>query len=237
MLLTVLSLLFFGQCYKLDLDFDKVFGSGTIVEETRNCSSFRGIEIRGSIEIEFRKGSQQSVKLIGDDNILPLIRTEVDGDGILVIDPERSYRTNQPIRGIIEMTSVEDLKIVGSGLFKSDESFDTTRLNLVIEGSGSIRVKPRAEFILSRVLGSGHIVLSGYVDSHRIDIDGSASIESFGLDSADCIIELGGSGKCEVNVKHSLDVDIAGSGTVYYRGNPEIIHKHISGSGRLIRVD
>jgi hypothetical protein len=36
-----------------------------------------------------------------------------------------------------------------------------------------------------------------------------------------------------VNVSHDLDVTISGSGSVFYKGNPEI-DTHISGSGKIV---
>jgi hypothetical protein len=46
-------------------------------------------------------------------------------------------------------------------------------------------------------------------------------------------VDISGSGNCEVTVNTRLDVDIDGSGSVFYKGTPSI-KDHISGSGRVV---
>jgi hypothetical protein len=49
-----------------------------------------------------------------------------------------------------------------------------------------------------------------------------------------CSAEVKGSGNCNVFSVDKLDVDISGSGNIYYKGKSVIV-SHIPGSGKLVK--
>ena len=56
-----------------------VRGSGRVASERRTTSGFDRVSISGSFQVEVHQGSQESVELSGDDNLLGLIETKVEG--------------------------------------------------------------------------------------------------------------------------------------------------------------
>jgi hypothetical protein len=46
-------------------------------------------------------------------------------------------------------------------------------------------------------------------------------------------VKISGSGKCKINVGDSLEANISGSGSVYYKGDPDKIRSNVSGSGKV----
>jgi len=83
-------------------------------------------------------------------------------------------------------------------------------------------------------LGTSYMKLSGYGQGKLyIDNTGTGSINAFGLEVDTCYVTLTGTGSCKVNVNELLNAVITGTGSVYYRGYPEIV-SHITGLGRLV---
>jgi hypothetical protein len=41
----------------------------------------------------------------------------------------------------------------------------------------------------------------------------------------------------EISVSESLNVEIAGSGKIRYRGNPQHVRKSVAGSGKIEKID
>ena len=66
-------------------------GSGTIKTEKRELGAFTSVETTGAYEIQITCQQRQSLEIEGDDNILPIIRTEVR-DGVLHISNEQNYQ-------------------------------------------------------------------------------------------------------------------------------------------------
>ena len=83
--------------------------------------------------------------------------------------------------------------------------------------------------------GSGNVTITSPMETDYLDISlmGSCSFKGFNLSALSCQVDITGSGNCEVTVNTRLDVDIDGSGSVFYKGTPSI-KDHISGSGRVV---
>src|SRR5437899_11659560 len=73
-----------------------VRGSGVLKTEKRDFAPFKSIESDGAYEIEVNCQKPFSVEIEGDDNVLPLIKTEVR-DGVLYIKSPQPYSTRQPV--------------------------------------------------------------------------------------------------------------------------------------------
>ena len=86
---------------------DTLVGSG--VRETRHLDveSFTGVEVAGGIDLDVRVGSATEVRISGDDNLLPYVRTEVE-DGVLRIELEDgSYRPDEDLQATVSTTQLE----------------------------------------------------------------------------------------------------------------------------------
>src|SRR5688500_9858117 len=68
---------------------DTIHGSGVAKTETRDVAEFTRIEATGSPNVTVTIGDKQSLTIEADDNILPLLTTEVK-DGKLVIASEKN---------------------------------------------------------------------------------------------------------------------------------------------------
>src|SRR6058998_1729791 len=76
--------------------FDHVSGSGAKKVEKRSVPAFTTVNISGAYEVEITAQNEQSVEIEGDDNLLPLIKTEVK-DGVLEISNEKGFSTRNKL--------------------------------------------------------------------------------------------------------------------------------------------
>ena len=56
-----------------------VNGSGTLATESRALAGYSAIALRGGIDIVVRQGEREGVQLSGDDNLVPLVQTTLEG--------------------------------------------------------------------------------------------------------------------------------------------------------------
>jgi len=195
-----------------------VRGSGKKADETRHVPAFSELVISGGYEMEInvKPGKPETVALhmSGDDNLLPLIETEVSGDR-LTIDSDKSFWTELPLAVRMAPGELSLLKINGSG-------------EIVATGiSGK-------KFVLE-VNGSGELELSGKVETLEIEVNGSGEIKARNLQADNVIVDISGSGELEVCASEALEADVAGSGTVIYHCNPAEVKQNITGSGELVK--
>jgi hypothetical protein len=118
--LSVLTLLFAAACHH-DMG-SGVRGSGNRQTQTRQVAPFTSITAEGAFTIEVVCQKDLSVEVEGDDNVLPLVSTDVKS-GVLQLSNTNSYSVNQPIVIKISVPNLEALSINGAG------KLEITKLN------------------------------------------------------------------------------------------------------------
>ena len=207
--------------------------------ETRELPSFSGIALGISAHLIVKQGSPQSVRLEGDQDDLERISTKVRGDE-LIIETFNGNGWNHKFGRVtiyVTVPELESIAVSGSGDVRSEGRIKSDNLQARVSGSGGIELEVEAEEMESRISGSGQIALSGNAGSSKISISGSGRLRAEDLKAKEYQIRISGSGNCRINVAERLEVDVTGSGDVYYRGDPERVYSNISGSGNLRRID
>ena len=190
-----------------------VRGSGVKATEARQVGPFRGIDLRGSLDLNWRQGDKPEVEVIADENLLDLVVTEVR-DGTLLVSTRGSWQSRLGISIRVTSPAIEKMSISGSGDARL-EGLSGPKLTLLIRGSGDI-------------------VAGGEVDRLEIKIQGSGDVQAFGLPARLVSVSIAGSGDAEVDVGEALEASIHGSGDVVYHGEPDRVERQIRGSGDII---
>ena len=187
-------------------------GSGKPKTETRDVGAFSKVRVEGSLSADITVGGAKLVELSGDDNIVPLVLTEVAAERLRIAP-------SKPIRPKLDLTA----RITAPTL-------------AAVSASGSTAIKLRGvqsdAFVLD-TSGSARVTAAGSAHKLDINVSGSASIDTKELKAQAVSIQLSGSGELDVFATDVLDVHISGSGKVRYYGNPRDVRKSISGSGTL----
>ena len=190
-----------------------VKGNGTARSEVRTVPAFIAIEIAGPIDGEIAIGPEARVEISGDDNLVPLITTEVSS-GRLAIGTHKSVRPNLPLVARITAPRLTAVGLTGSG--------DTTVHGL------------QADDLTLSLTGSGTLRADGTAHQVGVELTGSGTFALDGLAAERVRVTVSGSGDVAVAASKSLDVQITGSGDVTYHGDPEV-KQQVTGSGKLVK--
>lgn len=230
-LLIPLFALLFSSCQTKE----EIEGSGNMVSEERNVSNFTRISFSGSGNLFITQGSDESIKIEGEDNIIPYLATEVNGDHLQIhfknFNSIKNFKTTKPLNIYVKVKNIQEIHLSGTGTISS-KNLDIDTLKISVSGSGNVDVDVKGRKIVSVLSGSGGFHVNGTVDSQDIWISGSGIYEGFSLESKNANVKISGAGKVFVNVLESLDVRISGNGVVTYMGNPKI-NQTIAGSGKI----
>src|SRR5438477_625015 len=91
-----------------------VSGSGNAKTEVRSVPAFSAVSVAGSIDADIAIGPETHVEITGDDNIVPLITTDVHGDR-LEIGSRKSFRTSVHLVAKITVPRLTGIGLTGSG--------------------------------------------------------------------------------------------------------------------------
>lgn len=211
-------------------------GNGRMATEERAFNDITKIRVRGAIHVEVVPG-HASLKVEADDNLLPYIETRQE-NGWMVIRTKNnvSLRSQNPIRVYVSTDMLNAVDIAGSSVVKGQGKFSGAGyLDIDIAGSGNVDLAVNTPRIKVDISGSGSVVLSGETKDAAIDISGSGNYRAEELMTETTDIDISGSGEASVNAADKLSADVFGSGTVFYRGNPDV-RSNTAGSGRVKRI-
>jgi Putative auto-transporter adhesin, head GIN domain len=234
LILSVLTLAALGCSLVSAGPINGVIGSGKVVQETRSVSGFNQIELAVSGDVYVQQGETESLTIEGEDNILPLITTEVQGSRLVIgSKPAISINVMRSLVFHITVKDLRGLKISGSGNFNVGQ-VQTSDMDLQISGSGQISLDGlTAQSLNASIGGSGTIQVSaGSVAKQSIEIPGSGNFNAGQLQSQTAMVRLDGSGNATVWVTDRLNVAVNGSGNVDYYGSPQV-SSTINGSGNV----
>jgi len=222
-------LIIFSSCV------DEIFlsGNGNVQTQNRQISGFDAVSSSGDYHVNVIPGTEFSVQVKAESNLLPYIETELSGRTLKIgTVGNHSIRHHEPIEVFITQPELTGLNLSGSGYIKT-ASFICDNIQIAISGSGDIDAQVNAKMIKTFVSGSGNIILAGNADSSDFRISGSGKIKTYNLLQENCQSTISGSGDIYVQVNQTLRASISGSGCVYYIGNPSV-HSSISGSGKVM---
>ena len=209
-------------------------GSGRVVSENRDVKDFQSVSLGGSGDLIITQGSGEALKIEAEDNILPLIESEVRGGTLYIgFKPNTGpISPTQPIKYYLDVKNLNGIDLSGSGSVQAD-TLKTNNISITCSGSGNIIVKNlTADTLKYNLSGSGSTSLGGIVGSQSDQISGSGSYQAGDLNSQQATAIITGSGNMTIWANDSLNIMISGSGDVNYYGKP-ILSQSISGSGKI----
>jgi hypothetical protein len=231
------SLLLLSAVLATSLAQAAVTGSGTAAREARAVGDFQAIELQGDFDLVVRQSGRAAVELQADDNLLPLVETEVvDGrhGRTLRIGWRRgeSVRTRSDAVVTVDVAQLRAVSASGSGEVRID-ALTAPLFSLALAGSGDARLARLATDELSvSIAGSGDISASGRTKRLALSIAGSGDVAAQDLTADEVKVSVAGSGDARVHAERELTVSIAGSGDVVYTG-AAALKSSIVGSGSV----
>ena len=192
-----------------------VHGSGLRKTEKRDVPAFTAINTSGMLEVDVKCQKAVSLEVEADDNLLPLVQTEVV-DGVLRIKTTRNYHSQRGIIVRVTVPNLERLQASGAGKFRIS---DLKNDEFEIHSSGVVEVSA-----------------SGQTKSLEIDESGAGKIDTHNLRATVVSVHVSGAANVAVYASDQLDVTVSGAANVTYSGDPKI-SKHVSGAGSITKKE
>ena len=140
-----------------------ITGSGKLATENRAVTGEHGVELASIGGLIITQGDNEGLVIEAEDNLLPLIESEVNKDGILVLR-FKNHESIQPKKNItfkLTVKNLDHITLSGSGSIDAN-SLKADHEKIRLPGSGDIRiVRLDAGKVTAKVEASGKIALSG----------------------------------------------------------------------------
>lgn len=186
-----------------DDDDNSFVGSGNIITEERNVSGFAGVDLSGGMVARVQFGTEFSVTVRADDNIMDRVRTEVQGSRLRISLENGSYN-NITQEVDITMPSLNTVDQSGSSSVTAADFTSLGGLTVNLSGSSNLLLDNCSANVLT------------------CDQSGSSAVQAFGLAVQQAEINTSGSSMLELSVALTLSGSTSGSSSVRYRGEPAV---------------
>ncbi|MDX6710164.1 MAG: hypothetical protein QOH96_1180 [Blastocatellia bacterium] len=173
---------------------------------------FNAVEVTGAYDVKIVSGTKGDIQIESDDNILPLIKTEVK-DGRLVVSSNEKFSTGKSPTVSIVAANIQDVSGTGASNF---EISGIRNASLKLTGTGASKFQ-----------------CAGETNKLTVDVSGAGSVDARELHAKDAIVKTNGASSVTVFATETLDANVNGVGSVDYYGNPKVVNKKVDGMGSL----
>lgn len=203
-----------GTSITSEVNAVKIIGSGILKTESRPVSNFTAIDISGSYDVEIVAQQAPSLEISGDDNILPLIITEIRGNTLFIyISDRRSIFTKNKLKIKTSSQTIESISASGA-----------TNIKLTNVNSENLSINQS---------GGSYTYLLGKTRNLNIKISGAGDVNAKNLYSQTVKVDISGAASADVYASEKLNTRIVGAGEVNYYGNPKTVTRNIVGVGSI----
>ena len=215
----------------------KVHGSGNVVKETRVLQDFNEVVLSEEGDLFIKTGPQNELVIEADDNLQQYLVAETASNALDIKKlPENvTLNASKPILYYLTVKELESLTVKNSGDTEITE-VDSERFSVRVTGSGNVHIDDlNADTMSIELTSSGNLVIdSGDVEEQRIRLSSSGEYDGESVICQNADVTLTSSGDANINVQGPISADLSSSGNVYYLGNPKVVYKDSSSTGRAI---
>jgi len=209
LILVVLLPLFVAGCHH-GFGAD-VKGSGKRMTQKRDVAPFTAISADGAFDVEVVCQKTPGIEIEADDNILPLISTEVSNN-VLRLKTTSSYSAEDAPKVKITVPNIEAFSANGAGKF-AISGLNNDKVQISLNGAPTLSA-------------------SGTTKLLSVDTNGAAKVDTHNLRAPHAVVDSKGVSKVDLGVTDQLDVTVSGPSHVTYKGDP-VVNKTVHGPGKV----
>lgn len=203
--------------------------------EVRDVRDFQEVSLEGVGTLIIEQGDTESLTIEAEPRVLNRIETVVR-DGKLIIRPDRSFETREPITYFLTVEELSGIELAGAGRIEASQ-LSADQFRLTGSGAGTVVID---ELIANEldVMASGNLKaeLAGAVDTQTVTVSDAGSYAAADLSSRVASITASGASQAIINVSESLDASVSGAARVEYIGDPAVT-QDVSAAGSLSNVE
>ena len=226
--------------------------------ETREVpAGVRAVDLSGPIDLTLRYGAAPSLKVRGESRLLGNVDVTKDGDVLHIGIRGMVLRHRRPLAVELVLPALNRVTVDGSGE-STVNGFSGERIDVHMEGSGSLRFNGRfrhvdaalsgsgeldlnggsgIEQFEASLTGSGHMTIVGSTRELEANASGSGELDARHLRAEKVQVSQTGSGQSTVRASRTVAASISGSGDIEVIGNPAERSVSRSGSGAVTFTD
>ncbi|MEA2077330.1 MAG: head GIN domain-containing protein [Candidatus Marinimicrobia bacterium] len=239
---------------------ERITVSGEIVKQEMNFDDFSEIVIAGPIDIVLDQNGGSGIEIETYESLMELFRAEMHEDALVLylldttftasFNIETDYEelsrkallsgsrlkwpNNEKVLKVhLSFTDIEKIQVIGECDMRTAQTLETKELKLEVAGALHLEADLEVESFNAEIAGAGNLNVQGKTKEFHVECAGAGTIRAYEFIAENVKLEIAGVCNAQVYAGKSIDAEIAGMGTIRYKGNPEKISFEKAGIGSM----
>lgn len=193
---------------------------------TKNLGDFSIIKVYNGIEVELIKSDEQKLEITGKKSEKVTVKNV---NGTLKLSLPFSLKPeNNAAQGevIIKLFYNNNIAVVDAneGATITGKEIDQDKLEVRSQERAFINLVVKVKHLEVKAISGGIVKLSGTAKNQTIDADLYGIYNGFNLKaSANSAVKAGTGAKAEIMAGETLNAKVSFGGSIFYKGNPEVL--------------
>lgn len=214
-----------------------ISGNGNVVEETRDISGFTGVKLSSGIDVILSEGDHFEVRVEADENLIDVIETSLNGKMLVVGTENVNIRNAKSKKVHVTLPKLSALKISSAGDCRGKTLFHCDDLELGISSAGDLTLEVEARRIDLGISSSGDAKLAGKADVFNASLSSAGDLSAFDLIAGEVKVDVSSAGDARVYATDEISMSASSAGSIYYKGDAQVIRSSKSSAGDIVKKD
>ncbi len=213
---------------------NQITGTGHIASETRKVNSFSALKVSNSINVDVQQGSETSVIVEGDDNIIQFVKTNIESGTLKIyLEGNHNFRNTSINVHVIAPTFIGFEASSSADITSNGQITCTSNISVDASSSASINLNLDAPSVIISASSSADISIAGRTKEVTTKASSSADIDLYGLMAETANAEANSSGTINIFASIKLNATANSSGDINYTGGVKDVIRNVSSSGSV----
>lgn len=226
-------LLILVSCDAASPGFTCLSPEGERISSTRPLDSFATVRIQGDFEVFLTQGDTYQLEIKAAANLIGNLSSDIQ-QGQLTIQNKRCVHHTGRLYLFLQAPHLEAVRLEGS-TYLNTEQWEEDALSLHIQDNSAADMALAVEELDTFLGNEANLCIRGSAQSHYASLNGDGMLHAGAFVTTSTRLGLNGTGTATVLATDYLEATLAGGGTAFYNGNPEV-KARVAGDSRLLEV-
>ncbi len=205
--------------------FNGLSGNGDVKSQTRAINQeFKAISVSQGIDVFITTNESNSVKVEADDNIIDLIKTEVENGELKIYFSKQVWHSTAR-KVYVSVPVIEEISVSSGASIKLDNSIIAEKLVLKASSGSDIIANVGVTDLTCSASSGADVIISGTAKNFEVEASSGSDINADHLEAEFVNAHASSGADISVYVSNSIQIKKSSGGAINYKGNPKNINK------------
>ena len=198
--------------------------SQTVV--TKNLGDYSILKVYNGIEVELVKSEEQKLEITGEKS--EMVKIKNVNNTLKLSLPFSLKPENNAADGkvLIKLFYNKNIAIVDAneGATITGKGFNQDKLEVNAQERAFINLTSKVKYLIVKTTSGGIVKLTGTTENQQVDVDLYGIYNGFGMQTTgNSTVKAGTGAKAEILAGQTLSATVSFGGSIFYKGNPEVV--------------